>query len=49
MEIKNVKLGEYDLKDLLEEIKRLGNVCDTCEEGYNVMMDRINNLLLKLE
>ena len=49
MNIKNVKLGDYNLKDLLEEIRRLGIAADTFNGGYNRMMSRINELLLELK
>ena len=44
MKIKNVKLGEYSLKDLLENLLELGRPGDYTA-GYNSIVNKINNIL----
>ncbi len=48
MEIKNVKLGDYSLKDLLKELLRLGDVDSSYEKSYDAMRDKIISILAEL-
>ena len=52
MKIKNVKVGDWTIKDILEDIQHLGRNCrnlSNCGDAYIAMQNRIFKYLIDLK
>lgn len=45
MKINNMIIGEFRVKDMLEDIKMIGHYAETSQKGFQHMMIKINKYL----